>query len=226
MHYYQFNIGDYTAHTARLSIIEDLIYRRLLDLYYLNERPFNECSKSVAREIGVVEHIEELEFILNKYFYLEGGFWKQDRAQREIESYQSKQKSASKAGKASAKARKLKASERALNDRCDSVEPNIKHKPLNKKQETLTIVKDDSEFNKIWDMYEKKGNRKNSLAKFNKLSDANKELISDHLPKYVQSTPDKQFRKNLEGYINQECWNDEILNTNGASNSYSEFEGF
>ena len=40
-----------------------------------------------------------------------------------------------------------------------------------------------------------------------------KKLMADHLPKYVQSTPDKQFRKNLEGYINQECWNDEILSS-------------
>ena len=68
MHYYQFNIGDYTAHTARLSPMEDLIYRRLLDLYYLNERPFNECCNSVAREIGLVEFSLDVEFILGKLF--------------------------------------------------------------------------------------------------------------------------------------------------------------
>lgn len=131
MHYYQFNIGDYIANTARLSNLEDLCYRRLLDLYYLNERPFNECSNSVAREIGMVEQIEIVEFILNKYFQLNDGFWHQKRADHEILLYQNKLKSASKAGKASAKARQLKASERPLNDRSPSVELNIKHKPLN-----------------------------------------------------------------------------------------------
>jgi len=32
MHYYQFNIGDYSSHTRHLSLIEDAIYRRLLDI--------------------------------------------------------------------------------------------------------------------------------------------------------------------------------------------------
>jgi len=136
LHYYQFNIGDYTAHTARLSHYEDLAYRRLLDLYYLNERPFNECSKSVAREIGMLEQLDEVEFILNKYFMLMGGFWRNNRADKEIAAYQSKLKAASKAGKASAKARQAKASERSLNTRPTDAQPNIKHKPLNNKHKT------------------------------------------------------------------------------------------
>jgi uncharacterized protein YdaU (DUF1376 family) len=37
MHYYQFNIGDYQSHTAHLTDMEDLAYRRLLDWYYLHE---------------------------------------------------------------------------------------------------------------------------------------------------------------------------------------------
>jgi hypothetical protein len=74
-----------------------------------------------------------------------------------------------------------------------------------------------AEFDLVWNMYGKKGNRKNSLAKFNRLTDANKKLMADHLPKYVNSTPDKQFRKNLEGYINQECWNDEISQESNIS---------
>ena len=39
MHYYSFNIGDYASHTRHLTAIEDLAYRRLLDLYYLHEQP-------------------------------------------------------------------------------------------------------------------------------------------------------------------------------------------
>lgn len=210
MHYYQFNIGDYTSHTARLSLYEDLAYRRLLDLYYLNERPFNECSKSVAREIGMVDQLDSVQFVLSKYFALIDGFWTQPRVDKEISDYHNKLKSASKAGKASAKARRLKASEQVSNDRSTTVQPNIKHKPLTINQEPLNIVKDNGDFDLVWSMYEKKGNRKTSLLKFNKLSDSNKKLIIEHLPKYVSSTPDKQFRKNLETYINQECWNDEI----------------
>ena len=131
MHYYQFNIGDYSSHTSRLSLIEDLAYRRLLDLYYLNERPFNACSTTVARDIGLLDHLQEVEYILTKFFVEEDGYLVNKRADTEIKAYQDKQKSASKAGKASAKARQNKASEQAFNDRSTTVQPNIKHKPLN-----------------------------------------------------------------------------------------------
>ena len=131
MHYYQFNIGDYSSHTSRLSLIEDLAYRRLLDLYYLNERPFNACSTTVARDIGLLDHLQEVEYVLTKFFVEEDGYLVNKRADKEIKAYQDKQKSASKAGKASAKARQSKASEQAFNDRSTTVQPNIKHKPLN-----------------------------------------------------------------------------------------------
>jgi len=91
--------------------MEDLAYRRLLDLYYLTEHPFNECLTSVAREIGMPEHKQEIEYILNKFFILDDGLWVQCRADKEIKTYQSKRKQQSKAGKASAEARKTKASE-------------------------------------------------------------------------------------------------------------------
>ena len=71
MHYYQFNIGDYASHTSRLSPIEDLAYRRLLDLYYLNEQPLNGCSTDVAREIGLVGHLLSVEYVLSKFFTFE-----------------------------------------------------------------------------------------------------------------------------------------------------------
>jgi len=40
MHYFNFNIGDYASHTRHLSLMEDLAYRRLIDAYYLAEKPF------------------------------------------------------------------------------------------------------------------------------------------------------------------------------------------
>jgi len=78
---------------------------------------------------------------------------------------------------------------------------------------------EDSEFELAWNMYGKKGNRKTSKSKFDKLSNAKKKLIAIHLPRYVQSKPDKQFRKDFERYISNECWNDEIL-SNGKSSAF------
>ena len=136
MFYYQFNIGDYAAETKGLSLLEDLAYRRILDLYYKTERPLNECLTDVAREIGMREQQQEVEYVVQKYFTLTPDGWFQKRAEREVQAYQSKKKSASKAGKASAEARRIRASEQTFNDRSTTVQPNIKHKTLNIKQET------------------------------------------------------------------------------------------
>lgn len=109
MHYYQFNIGDYASHTRSLSPMEDLAYRRMIDLYYLNERPLNMCSTRVAREIGLNDHVDSVEYILDNFFYKTDEGFRQKRIDREIKKYQSNSKQKSKAGKASGKARRNKA---------------------------------------------------------------------------------------------------------------------
>ena len=143
MHYYSFNIGDYSSHTSRLPPIQDLAYRRILDLYYLTERPLSGCSTDVAQEIGLFDFESDVAFVLGKYFYEDDGNWVNDRCESEILVYKNKQKMASKAGKASGKARKLKACEHTFNERSTDVQPTIKqepitsnHKPITSKQET------------------------------------------------------------------------------------------
>ena len=109
MYFYQFNIGDYSSHTRHLSLMEDLAYRRLLDEYYLHERPFNICSTVVARQIGMIEHKEAVAYVLETYFEKTEEGWANKRAEEVIAQYKAKSESASRAGKASA--------ERRLNDR-------------------------------------------------------------------------------------------------------------
>lgn len=129
MHYYSFNIGDYASHTRHLSELEDLAYRRLLDLYYLHEQPLNECSTTVARLINMRKHEDEVKAVLEEFFSLvPGRGWVNSRADSEIEKYHGKIESASKAGKASA--------QRRLNKRSTDVQPNKKQETGNIKQET------------------------------------------------------------------------------------------
>lgn len=89
--------------------MEDLAYRRLLDLYYLNEQPLDGCVTNVAREIGLVEHEQSVEYVLGKFFTLSENVFKQKRIDLEIKKFKSNAKNKSKAGKASAKARQDKA---------------------------------------------------------------------------------------------------------------------
>lgn len=75
-------------------------------------------------------------------------------------------------------------------------------------------------FENFWNDYDKKvGDRKKIEKKFNLISENDKKLIIDHIPKYKESQPEKQYRKNPETYINQKSWNDEIIYSHGKNNN-------
>jgi len=77
-------------------------------------------------------------------------------------------------------------------------------------------------FEDFWILYDKKsGDKRKCLKKWNKLGQLGKEFIMHHVEKYVKSTPDKQFRKNPETYLNQQHWENEILTNeeNGRGNN-------
>lgn len=67
-------------------------------------------------------------------------------------------------------------------------------------------------FDIFWDAYDKKVCRKCCEKKWAKLKDSVKDKIISHVKEYVKATPNKQYRKNPETYLNNECWNDEIIN--------------
>lgn len=148
MHFYPFNIGDYLSHTRHLSLLEDLAYRRLLDIYYLHEQPLNESPTVVARLINMRDNVDEVTTVLEEFFDLEPGEgWTSARAKEEIEKYQSKLEAASRAGKASAAAR----SNARSTDGSTDVQPNKKQETLNKKQETkINIPKPDGVSDQVW----------------------------------------------------------------------------
>lgn len=128
MHYYQFNIGDYASHTRHLDLLEDLAYRRILDLYYLHERTLNGDATFVAKQIGMRDDAAIVRDVLNEFFEKTDEGYVNGRADKEIAHYHSKIEQASRAGKASA--------ERRLNARSTDEQPNIKQETINIKQET------------------------------------------------------------------------------------------
>jgi uncharacterized protein YdaU (DUF1376 family) len=66
MIWYKFHIGDYLTHTRHLSDAEDLAYRRLIDLYYLSEKPIPLDTESVARHIRF--DLDITESVLAEFF--------------------------------------------------------------------------------------------------------------------------------------------------------------
>jgi uncharacterized protein YdaU (DUF1376 family) len=128
MHYYQFNIGDYASHTRHLTLLEDLAYRRLLDAYYLQERPLNSGLTSVARQINMRDHEVEVKAVLEEFFELTDEGWVSRRADREIAHYRAKVEQASKAGKASA--------ERRSNARSTDVQLTNNQEPITREKQS------------------------------------------------------------------------------------------
>ena len=141
MHYYQFNIGDYVSHTRHLSPIEDIAYRRLLDAYYLSERPLNVGVTSVARQIGLREHEPEVGMVLQEFFVLGEQGWTSNRADKEIAHYRSKVDQASRAGKASAERRSNARPTDVLTD----VQPTNNQEPITNNQVNTNICPPDGE---------------------------------------------------------------------------------
>jgi len=77
-------------------------------------------------------------------------------------------------------------------------------------EEEKEEVKEVYSFDEFWSTYGKSVDKTKCKAKFEKLSDEVKLKIKEVLPLYIQSTPDKQFRKNPQTWLNGECWNDEV----------------
>ena len=87
---------------------------------------------------------------------------------------------------------------------------NVNNVNNEKKENKNTLVCDD-EFENFWLLYDKKVSKPICIKKWNKISKDDKELIFKNLPAYIKSTPDKKYRKNPETWLNQECWNDELI---------------
>jgi len=236
MHYYQFNIGDYASHTSRLSPMEDLAYRRLLDLYYLNEHPLNGCATDVAREIGLVEHVTAVEYVLSKFFTFENDCYKQKRIDFEIKKYKTNHKNQKKAGIASAKARQAKAKkestdvERTLNTSPTPVQPNINQEPLTKNHKP--VIKDllcEEAFSIFYSAGLIKRSKAKAFSTFKSLVKQMEcdplefaELLSDDIKHRISTNQFGIDKLHPSTYLNQQRWTDDYETAKQSNNGLPE----
>lgn len=68
-------------------------------------------------------------------------------------------------------------------------------------------------FDVFWDVYGKKVDRKKCEKKWATLTEEQRRLAMNHVPRYIASSSGRElkFRKNPLTYLNGECWNDEII---------------
>jgi len=90
MHYYKFNLKDWAQATSHLSVIEEGVYRRMLDHYYETETPIPVETRSVMRRLRLADYPDTFQLILDEFFILESDGYHHKRCDQEIEKYHSK----------------------------------------------------------------------------------------------------------------------------------------
>lgn len=143
MHYYTFYPKDYASKASFLEPMEDLAYRRMLDLYYLTEKPLPSDIDEIALLIRMRSHCDCIATVLRYFFELTASGYINKKVETILDEYHQKSVKA----KASADARWAKVKEKnnrksiknnGIDDICDGnanalrdeCEGNANHKPI------------------------------------------------------------------------------------------------
>lgn len=132
MHYYKFNIKDWTRDTAHLSVEEEGVYRRLLDHYYESEKPIPQETKPVIRRLRLAGHEEAVGVILGEFFTLEGDGYHHRRCDEEIAKYHAKATASRANGSRGGRPKKPEENPPGYEDEPDH---NLNQEPLTTNQE-------------------------------------------------------------------------------------------
>jgi uncharacterized protein YdaU (DUF1376 family) len=202
--WYKFHIGDYLTHTAHLNEYEDLVYRRLLDLYYMSEAQIPLDTKAVARKIRM--DVDATESVLGEFFEkTEEGYFN-SRAHAEVIKYQAQVKTNRSLGKLGGRPKKTES--------VVSSEP----KDIPKKiqiQNITTLSNRFDEFWNVWPASKRKVGKAAAAAKWQRLKlDEVADKIIGHV-KVLKTT--EQWTTGFEPapltYINQRRWEDDAVAT-------------
>lgn len=104
-----------------------------------------------------------------------------------------------------------------LNQHIDLINSETISKENKEKNIDKSISQKKADFARWWSLYDKKIGRAKCYAKWLRLTDEERALCIANTPRYVASTPNKQYRKHPLTYLNGECWNDEIVVNNNAT---------
>ena len=65
-------------------------------------------------------------------------------------------------------------------------------------------------FNEVWNLYNKKLNKEESVNAFKKIKSSEYEVIKNHIPNFVKTFKDKQYQPYFSTYLNKKRWQDEV----------------
>jgi uncharacterized protein YdaU (DUF1376 family) len=102
VNFYPFHIGDYASATRHLTWLEDLAYRRLLDMYYVREAPLPADKRQVYRLLlaSSEEQRDAVDAVLAEFFALGDHGYSHKRCDMELAAAQEKSVKAAKSARA------------------------------------------------------------------------------------------------------------------------------
>jgi len=203
--WYKFHLGDYITHTTHLSDAEDLAYRRLLDLYYMSEKPIPLDTQAVSRKIRL--DLDITESVLSEFFEITDEGYQNIRCDAEIAKYQHQVATNRSLGKRGGRPKKTES--------VTEPEPNTNPKKIkNKNKNTLSATRFE-EFWAAWPSSKRKVGKAAVLAKWEKagLDDLADEIIANVNDQKVSEQWTGGFEPAPMTYINQRRWEDELTTT-------------
>lgn len=209
MIWYKFHLGDYITHTMHLSDAEDLAYRRLLDLYYMSERPLPLDTDLVSRKIRL--DLDITESVLGEFFEVSEEGYRNHRCDIEIAKYQHQVATNSLSAKLGGRPKKTE----SVTKRNQNVTLTDTDKEKEKEKNIPPIPPSSAtRFAEFWDLWPRSPRKVGRAACEARWAKRNLDEIADRILEDVSSkktTPQwvTGFEPAPLTYLNQRRWEDE-----------------
>lgn len=201
MIWYKFHLGDYITHTLHLSDAEDLAYRRLLDMYYMSEKPIPLDTEAVARKIRL--DLDITESVLVEFFEKTEEGYQNSRCDAEIAKYQHQVATNRSLGKRGGRPKKTESETES--------KPNTNPKKIQNKNISIS-----SRFDEFWSTWPSSKRKVGKAAVQIKWAKAKLDEVADQIIANVESLKTtEQWTTGFEPapmtYINQRRWEDDVM---------------
>ena len=155
MHFYPFNVKDYTYDTQHLTLAEHGALRLLIDRYHLIEKPLDVDEENIFRlmHFDKEEDKEVIRRMLKEFFVKGKKGWNHKQGEANVRAYKNRHKTA-----------KERADLRWQRKKRESALLTINQEPLTNKQEQKNTLSIEDEsflktFETFWDKYPKKSDK-------------------------------------------------------------------
>lgn len=212
MNYYSFNIGDFVAATVHLTPMEELAYRRLLDMYYDTEANIPLETQWVSRRLRL--DTEVIETVLKEFFTLTENGWANHRCDAEIAAYRRKAEANRNNGKQGGRPKKTQS---VILANPTETQNNLNQEPRtnNQYKEPSSPDKPDDGFAEFWKAYPRKVGKGAALKAWGKIKSKTATLQAILQALAWQRTSDQwtkdggQFIPHPATWLNEQRWLDE-----------------